>query len=432
MNHQTKTLAHYAVIRALEREPQNFRQLLENCHSLFPDQLSLLLNEMVNSHFIRKEDDEYVLDVSVPNRWRKLHADWQENLDRAYELLSAIMGKIHLPHCLDYEWWFSHSGREKMAEILLHRNPLPVPETIAFLGSPLFGAFISVLVPESRVYILDKSKATLDAISGNVDSSRVSLIHYNAEYPLPQELIGIADMAFFDPPWYVEYYDLFLRRCVQLTFGRHSTVSFVLFPILTRPASLQERKQSFEAAMSYGLSLFAMDSHVAHYLTPHFEQETLKQKGIDAKNWRRGDLAVFISEGNRLPENIVQQIEKEEWIEFLVGKVKIKIRVKDENPDTYITPEISDVRDKDSGFPSVSRRDPLRAKIDLWTSTQRGFKIKGCKAIEKIVEGIQNNLSVADIFSNVKQSFSAGVVPDSALQDIEIVLQKLRQHVQEE
>ncbi|MCX6719995.1 MAG: hypothetical protein NTV36_02700, partial [Candidatus Staskawiczbacteria bacterium] len=91
MNHQTKTLAHYAVIRALEREPQNFRQLLENCHSLFPDQLSLLLNEMVDSHFIRKEDDEYALDVSIPNRWRKLHADWQENLDRAYELLSAIM-----------------------------------------------------------------------------------------------------------------------------------------------------------------------------------------------------------------------------------------------------------------------------------------------------------------------------------------------------
>jgi len=191
MNHQTKTLAHFTVLRSLEREPQNFRQLLESCHSLFPDQLSLLLKEMVGSHFIRKEDEEYTLDVSIPNRWRKLHADWQENLDRAYELLSAIMGKIHLPHCLDYEWWFSHSGREKMAEILLHRNPLPVPETIVFLGSPLFGAFVSVLAPESRVYILDKSKATLDAISGNVDASRVSLIHYNAEYPLPQELIGI-------------------------------------------------------------------------------------------------------------------------------------------------------------------------------------------------------------------------------------------------
>lgn len=429
---KSMTLAHYAVMRSLECSPHTFKQLLENCHSLFPDQLSLLLKEMSSNCLVKEENGEYSLDVSIPNRWRNLSADWQENLDKAYELLSAIMGKIHLPHCLDYEWWFSHSGREKMAEILLYCNPLPVPETIVFLGSPLFGAFISVLVPESRVYILDKSKATLDVISDSVDVSRVSLVHYNAEHPLPQDLIGIADMAFFDPPWYVDYYDLFLRRSVQLTFGRHSTVSFVLFPILTRPTSLQERKQVLEAAMSYGLSLFAMESHVAHYLTPHFEQETLKQKGVDAKNWRRGDLAVFISEGDRLPENIVQRIEKEEWTEFLVGKVKIKLRAKDENPDIYIAPEISDVRSKDSGFPSVSRRDPLRAEIDIWTSTQRGFKIKGYKAMCKIIEGIQGKLSVAEIFSNVKMSFSANIVPDSALQDLESVLQKLHQHIYEE
>jgi hypothetical protein len=129
---------------------------------------------------------------------------------------------------------------------------------------------------------------------------------------------------------------------------------------------------------------------------------------------------------------IVYRIEKEEWTEFLVGKIKIKLRVKDENPDIYVVPEISDVRDKNSGFPSVSRRDPLRAEIDLWTSTQRGFKIRGYKVMEKIVEGIQNNLSITEIFSNVKQSFSAGVVPDSALQDIESVSQKLCQHIHEE
>jgi len=37
-----KTLAHYAVVRSLERSPQTFRQLLESCHSLFPDQLLAL------------------------------------------------------------------------------------------------------------------------------------------------------------------------------------------------------------------------------------------------------------------------------------------------------------------------------------------------------------------------------------------------------
>jgi len=38
MSQLEKTLAHYAVMRSLERSPQTFKQLLESCHSLFPDQ----------------------------------------------------------------------------------------------------------------------------------------------------------------------------------------------------------------------------------------------------------------------------------------------------------------------------------------------------------------------------------------------------------
>lgn len=178
MTNTEKTLAHYAVMRSLERSPQTFKQLLESCHSLFPDQLLLLLHEMETDRLIRCDGENYELNSSVPNRWRKLHADWNENLDRAYTSLSAIMGRIHLPHCLDYEWWFTHGGREKIAELLFHNNPLPVPKSVVFLGSPLFGAFASALLPESQIHILDKSAATLETIKKDVDSERVSLVHY--------------------------------------------------------------------------------------------------------------------------------------------------------------------------------------------------------------------------------------------------------------
>ena len=160
-------------------------------------------------------------------------------------------------------------------------------------------------------------------------------------------------MVFFDPPWYVDYYDLFLRRSLQLVYGRYATVAFVLFPLLTRPASLQERKRVFEIAMSYGLSLVSMEMHVAHYYTPQFEQETLASKGIDAKNWRRGDLAVFISDGVRLPENIALRVEEGHWQELIVGKIKVKVRVKDENPDTYISPELLDFADGNVALPTA-------------------------------------------------------------------------------
>ena len=429
MTQTEKTLAHYAVMRSLECSPQTFKQLLESCHSLFPDQLMSLLHEMEINHLVRRDGEEYALDSSVPNRWRRLHADWNENLDRAYTSLSAIMGRIHLPHCLDYEWWFTHSGRERVAELLLYNNPLPTPESVAFLGSPLFGAFMSALLPESKVYILDKSGATLETIKKDVDSKRVRLVHYDAEDPLPRELVGIADMVFFDPPWYMDYYDLFLRRSLQLAYGRYATVAFVLFPLLTRPASLQERKRVFEIAMSYGLSLVSMDTQVAHYYTPQFEQETLAGKGIDAKNWRRGDLAVFISDGTRLPENIALRVEEGYWQELIIGKIKVKVRVKDENPGTYISPELLDFSDGNVALPTVSRRDPIRKEIDLWTSTQRGFKIKGWKAIWKIVEGIRDNLSLEEVFESVRQEYPNVSIPESEKSAVEKVWRELRSYL---
>src|SRR3989338_10389774 len=167
-----KTLARYAVIRSLERSPQTFRQLLESCHSLFPDQLLTLLHEMEISRLVRREGDEYALDPSVPNQWRKIHADWNENLDKAYTSLSAIMGRIHLPHCLDYEWWFTHGGREKVAELLFHNNPLPAPGTVVFLGSPLFGAFAS---PFSILWITS-SKTGLPKVLAVRDSVKKQTI----------------------------------------------------------------------------------------------------------------------------------------------------------------------------------------------------------------------------------------------------------------
>ena len=429
MTQTEKTLAHYAVMRSLERSPQTFKQLLESCHSLFPDQLASLLSEMETNHFVWRDGEEYALNGSIPNRWRRLYADWNENLDRAYTSLSAIMGRIHLPHCLDYEWWFTHSGREKVVELLLHNNPLPTPESVVFLGSPLFGAFASALLPESKIYILDKSDATLETIKKDVDSERVHLIHYDAEKSLPQELVGSADMVFFDPPWYVDYYDLFLRRSMQLSYGRYATVAFVLFPLLTRPASLQERKRVFEIAMSYGLSLVSMETHVAHYYTPQFEQETLVRKGIEAKNWRRGDLAVFISDGTCLPENIVLRVEEGQWRELIVSKVKVKVRVKDENPDIYIAPELLDFADGHVALPTVSRRDPIRKEIDLWTSTQRGFKIKGWRAIWKIVEGIRDNLSFEEIFESIRREYPNATIPELEKPAVEVVWRELQSHL---
>ncbi len=385
---------------------------------------------MVIAKLIRKIGNEYVLDDSIPNRWNKTQTDWQENLDKAYKTLSMIMDNIHLPHCLDYEWWFTHTSREDLAYKIINHNLLPVPKRIVFLGSPLLGAFISLLVPETEVYILDKSKSTLDIISKSLDLQRLHLIQYDAENPLPKELIGIAQMVFFDPPWYVDYYELFLRRSMQLSYGNYSTVAIVLFPVLTRPNSLQERKQVIEIAMSYGLSLVNIEPQAAHYLTPRFEQESLNKKGIKVKNWRKGDLVLFLSDGSRLPENIAVKVEQFQWKEAIVGKVKIKVKIKDENPNVYIAPEILIAHGCDAILSSVSRRDPFRNEVDLWTSTQRGCKIKGWKAIWKIVEGMQDGLDTTEeIVDRIKEFYPGVDIPDSVYEQVEEVRTQLKEYI---
>lgn len=172
-----------------------------------------------------------------------------------------------------------------------------------------------------------------------------------------------------------------------------------------------------------------MDTRVAHYYTPQFEQETLANKGIDAKNWRRGDLALFVSDGIRLPENIALRVEEDQWHELIVGKIKVKVRVGDENPNKYVSPELLDFADGKVALPTVSRRDPIRSEIDLWTSTQRGFKIKGRKAIWKIVEGIRDNLSLEDILENIRQAYLVAAISDLEKPAIEKVWRELRNHL---
>ena len=123
------------------------------------------------------------------------------------------------------------------------------------------------------------------------------------------------------------------------------------------------------------------------------------------------------------------RVEEGQWQELIVGKIKVKLRVKDENPDTYISPELLDFADGNVALPTVSRRDPIRSEIDLWTSTQRGFKIKGWRAIWKIVEGMRDNLSVEEIFEGIRQAHPNAEIPDSEKPTIEKVWHELRSYL---
>ncbi len=108
------------------------------------------------------------------------------------------------------------------------------------------------------------------------------------------------------------------------------------------------------------------------------------KKDIVIGDWRMGDLAVFISDGMLLPENIALKVDNVRWHEIFVNSIKVKIKIKPEELNKeYIKPEILDIRDD---IPAIKRSDPSRENIDLWTSTLKCFKIAGYRIVIKIIE----------------------------------------------
>ena len=321
-------LSEQIILRILQEGPKTFESVLRLSHSMFPDELLKLLTTMEIKGVIYHEGDEYSINSSLVKRWRGVVENWQENLNLAHEALRRVNENIHLPHALDYEWWFMDSSREQLACKMILENFLPLPRSVVFLGSPLFGAFVSIMLPDVETYILDKSFVSLEVIAHCVHGTRLHLYEYNGENPLPSELLGKAQMIFLDPPWYVEYYNTFFRRCAWLTHSQIATIGTILFPILTRPNSQQERNQVLTCATEYGFQLISLYPQAVQYETPHFELEALKARNILVQNWRYADLAVFVSTGQVLPENTYYSLEKHEWKEFLVKKVKVKVKVK--------------------------------------------------------------------------------------------------------
>ncbi|MFC1640686.1 hypothetical protein ACFL2D_01405 [Patescibacteria group bacterium] len=416
------------ILRNLQEGLKSFDELLQLCHSLYPTELNATLERLEAADQIikLKGNRGYLARGDKPDLWRELQTSWDDNLERANQAFVALMHQIPQPHNIDYEWWFTHMSREELASKILTESPLPIPERMVFLASPLFGAFVSMLVPDTDCLILDKSSATLDTIAKVVDNPRLSLVNYDAENPLPDEYIGIADFVFFDPPWYLDYYDLFFRRSVLLASGKSSVIANILFPVLTRSTSFSERRELMNNAGEYGLSLVKIEEQAAHYLTPEFELQSLRREGIKARNWRKGDLAFFVSDGTKHLENRYQQLEQYKWVEALIDRIKVKVKIKEDEPeDTYFKPEILKTHERNATLASVSRRDPFREQIDLWTSTHQGYKTRGWKALWIIAQCISRNEDATQAANAIRSEFPGNTFPDSFESDIETVWQEL-------
>ena len=101
-------------------------------------------------------------------------------------------------------------------------------------------------------------------------------------------------------------------------------------------------------------------------------------------------------------------VEEGNWEEFILKKKVIKLRHRDKF-ENYEIPQIVNILDGIDYVPSVSRKYPLREKIDLWTSGNQAFQVEASYVIEVMLKGIIDKKTVDDIFIEISQIFDIDI-----------------------
>jgi hypothetical protein len=270
------------------------------------------------------------------------------------------------PHPLDYDWRFG----QFTAELLQKRCvQLTKPgETIALLGTPTLLMAASGNIRGRRWVLLEASAGTVGFLNQTApgDVLRCDLAH--------DELPDLtAQVAVADPPWYLAHARIFLWAATRLT-APGATVLLAQPAVATRPGVLAERAELFAWADAAGLTVTAIRTGTLSYTCPSFERRALAAAGLTRvpSRWRRGDLIEF----RRTPQPDTGRPELdqiEQWQEIMISGSRIRFRTDMPCPaGISLDPQLVRLVEGDV-LTSVSRRDPLRSRVRVWSASNRVF-----------------------------------------------------------
>ncbi len=243
---------------------------------------------------------------------------------------------------------------------------------------------------------------------------------HDLQYPWKISMVEDFDCIIMDPPWYQDYYELFLLRATEI-LKHGGLLHTALFPAFAKTHGLQERAAIFNFIQNRGLHLISLLNGILEYEAPMFEKQTLSTTNFDnvPHSWRKGDLATLF-QACKYGRDHTLQVETDEWKEFIVGSSKLKVRIPAGTISHYVAPSITPVEKDGPYFRSISRKDPKRAQIGLWTSKQQAFSIKGAYVIVILLDSLLNDETKNDTSQAVKaveQEFQ--IAHDLAMEDCE-------------
>ena len=347
---QFARLVRTSIVRAIRNGARTFEELLLALPSIYPTEVLAAVDRMPRLSGV---------DAGVLARIRR---------DARVRRPECAAGGslLPLPHPLDFEWRFSDGTCREM--LAAAAETTRKGETILLYGTPGL-AYAAILLP-----VRDRRVAFAGA--DTAVTRRLERLNDAAGRPISMVVergvaSACASAVLVDPPWYPDYLNSMLRRAAQAC-RPDGTILASLPPVGVRPGADGERAELDRFAEGQGLDRMTVEELAISYETPFFEENALAAVGVHAPGiWRRGDLAVYRRRRAAGDENVVGDAPRERWVEVEIDGMRIRIRL-----DTGVSAAAEGLLSLVRGdvLPSVSRRDPRRAQVNVWTSGNRIFR----------------------------------------------------------
>lgn len=286
-----------------------------------------------------------------------------------------------VPHPLDFYWAFTpESGQQLLDEIGVTTGP---GDLIAYLGTPnLFRGGAERLADRDHV-LLDRSIPHHDV--GSTPAVRTLSVDL-----IRDELPALdADLAILDPPWYPAHIRGFLWAAARVT-KPGATILTTLPPPGTRPRAVAEVAAILDwAEKANHLTVVWERARALRYQSPSFELASHRAAGLGGipRDWRVGDLACLRRSGVIAAQRPTPPADDGAWRSYIINAIPLRVRSRAIDTGRLGSPLFESIVAGDV-LQSVSSRDPIRDRIDVWTSLNRVWASPYPAAVQAICRAL--------------------------------------------
>ena len=364
------------VVNSIQHGVSSFEELIQSLPGVYPTVALEALRNLVERSRIDQLELERLVSGAIATR---------------SQVSEAATLQLPSPHPLDYSWWFDTTTTHKLCDRAL--NLEYDDDLIILLGTPRLFMELSEVAPTRNLLLLDSDPLIKARLTSGKPFQTIRTCDVIRD-ALPQFQGGL---VLLDPPWYEDEIRSFLWSASFLV-NIGGKIVVTLPSVGTRPHVFNERNRILHWAIQLGLILQDIEEDSIAYLSPPFEINALAASGVHnvPLNWRQGSFATFekiqrpsVSRPSRLPS--------ERWTEQAIGEVRIRVRNAERN--TWESPLLHPLVKGDI-LPSVSRRDPRRRRVDVWTSGNRIFRCSGGFVLTQVLSAIAVGSAAGSVVSS--------------------------------